>query len=89
MNLLSWDMAQPAIAKSPIGYTLFSDMGPQPNMVCEKWFSAAKLAITAKDNLQVEKLLRPKPGNGELEYPNEPMYEPPTSNGATAEKRQR
>ena len=41
-------MAQSAIAKSPIGATLFWDKGPQKNMTWEKWFSTAKLAIIAK-----------------------------------------
>ena len=53
----------------------------------EKWFEAVRLAITAKANIQVEKLLRPKPQNAELDYPHEPMYEPPTSDETTAEKR--
>ena len=50
-------MAQSAIAKSLIGVTLYWDNGPQPNIVWEKWFETVKLAITAKENIQVEKLL--------------------------------
>ena len=42
-------MAQSAIAKSPIGVTLYWDNGPQPNIVWEKWFETVKLAITAKE----------------------------------------
>ena len=82
-------MAQSAIAKSPIGVTLYWDNGPQPNIVWEKWFETVKLAITAKENIQVEKLLRPRPQSAELDYPHEPCYEPPTSDETTAEKRQR
>ena len=82
-------MAQSAIAKSPIGVTLYWDNGPQPNIVWEKWFETVKLAITAKENIQVEKLLRPRPQNAELDYPHEPCYEPPTSDETTAKKRQR
>ena len=82
-------MAQSAIAKSPIGVTLYWDNGLQPNIVWEKWFETVKLAITAKENIQVEKLLRPRPQNAELDYPHEPLYEPPTSDETTAEKRQR
>ena len=82
-------MAQSAIAKSPIGATLYWDNGPQPNIVWEKWFETVKLAITAKENIQREKLLRPKPQNAELDYPHEPLYEPPTSDETTAEKRQK
>ena len=66
-----------------IGVTLFWDTGPQPNTMWEKRFSTAKLAITARDNVQVEKILRPKPGYGEQEYPHEPIYEPPTSDLTT------
>ena len=82
-------MAQSAIAKSPIGVTLYWDNGPQPNIVWEKWFETVKLAITAKENIQVEKLLRPRRQSAELDYPHEPCYEPPTSDETTAEKRQR
>ena len=38
----------------------------------EKWFETVKLAITAKENIQVEKLLRPRPQNADLDYPHEP-----------------
>ena len=54
-----------------------------------KWFSTASLAVVAKVNIQVDKILRPKPGTGELEYPHKPMYEPTTAEETTAEKRQR
>ena len=67
------------MAQSAIGVTLYWDNGPQPNIVCEKWFETVKLAITAKENIQVEKLLRPGPQNAELDYPHEPLYEPPKS----------
>ena len=77
------------MAQSAIGVTLYWDNGPQPNIVWEKWFETVKLAITAKENIQVEKLLRPGPQNAELDYPHEPLYEPPTSDETTAEKRQR
>ena len=54
-------MAHSALAKSPIGVTLFWDKGPQPNVTWEKWFSTAKLAIIAKESIQVDKLIRPRP----------------------------
>ena len=82
-------MAQSAMARSPIGLSLFLDKGPQPNMVWEKRFSTAKLAIIAKESIQVDKLLRPRLTNADLEYPQEPIYEPPTSDETTAEKRQK
>ena len=80
-------MAQSAKMKSPIGVTLFSDIRPQTNMVWEKWFSTAKLAIVAKDNIQVDKLLRPRPQNPELRHPHEPISEPPTADETTAKKK--
>ena len=46
-------------------------------------------AILAKKNIQVEKLLRPKPIAEELDYPQERIYEPALSDETTAEKRQR
>ena len=60
-------MAQSAMAKSPIGVTLYWDNGPQPIIVWEKWFETVKFAITVKESVQVEKLLRPKPHNRELD----------------------
>ena len=75
------------MAKSPIRVTLFWNKGPLPNMVWEKCFSTAKLAIVAKDNIQVDKLLKPKPGK-KVEHPHEPMYEPLTAVETTAERRQ-
>ena len=82
-------MAQSAIAKSPFGVTLFWDKGPEPNITWEKWFSTAKLAIMPKESIQVDKLLRPRPTSAELDYPQEPIYEPTTSDETTAEKIQR
>ena len=55
----------------------------------EKWITTTKLAISAKENIQVEKLLRPKPTTEELDYPKEPIYEPAHPDETTAEKRQR
>ena len=42
-----------------------------------------------KDNIQVDKLLQPRPENDELDYPTEPNYEPALSDATTAERRQR
>ena len=55
----------------------------------EKWFETVKLAITATENIQVEKLLWPKSQNAELDNPHEPTSEPPTADETTAEKMQR
>ena len=60
-----------------------------PQQHGEKWITTTKPAISAKENLQVEKLLRPKPTVEELDYPQEPIYEPALPDETTAEKRQK
>ena len=82
-------MAQSAFSRSPIGVALFWKKGAQPTTTWEKWITTTNLAISAKENIQVENLLRPKPTAEELEYPQEPTYEPALPDETTAEKRQR
>ena len=82
-------MAQSAFTRSPIGVTLFWEKRAQPTTTWEKWITTTKLAISAKENIQVEKLLRPKPTAEELDDPKEPIYEPTLPDKTTAEKRQR
>ena len=48
-----------------------------------------KTSHIAKENIQVEKLLRPKPTAEELDYPKEPIYEPALPDETTAKKRHR
>ena len=60
-------MAQLALTRSPIGVALFWEKGAQPTTTWEKWIITTKLAISAKENIQVEKLLRPKPTAEELD----------------------
>ena len=82
-------MAQSAVAKSPIGVTPFWHKRPKPNMIWEEGFSTAKLASIAKESIQVDKLLRTRLTSAQLDYPQEPIYEPTTSDKTTAERRQR
>ena len=70
-------MAQSAMATSPLGVNFYWDKGHQPELDWDKWLSAVKLAIMVKDNIQVEKLLKPRPENEDLDYPAHPHYEPP------------
>ena len=42
-----------------------------------------------KDNIQVDKLLQPKPQSEDLYYPTKPHYDPALSDATTAKKRQR
>ena len=82
-------MAQSVLSRSPIGVALFWEKGAQPTTTWEKWITTTKQAISAKENIQVEKLLRPRPTVEELDYPQEPIYEPALPIETTAEKRQR
>ena len=82
-------MAQSVLSRSPIGVALFWEKGAQPTTTWEKWITTTKLAISAKENIQVERLVRPKPTVEELDYPQEPIYEPALLDETTAEKRQR
>ena len=86
---LPYNMAQSVLSRSSIGVALFWEKGAQPTTTWEKWITTTKLAISAKENIQVEKLLRPKPRVQELDYPQEPIYQPALPDGTTAEKRQR
>ena len=82
-------MARSVLSRSPIGVAVFWEKGAQPITTWEKWITTTKLAISAKENIQVEKLLRPKPTAEELDYQQEPIYEPALPDETTAEKRQR
>ena len=65
------------------------EKGAQPTTTWEKWITTTKPVISAKENKQVEKILRPKPTVEELDYPQEPICEPALPDKTTAEKRQR
>ena len=55
----------------------------------EKRITTTKLAISAKENIQVEKLLRPRSKAVELDYLKEPIYESALPDETTAEKSKR
>ena len=82
-------MAQSAISRSSIGVALFWAKGAKLTTTWEKWCTTKKLAITAKENVQVDRKLRPRPTAAELDYPQEPIYEPALPDETTAEKHQR
>ena len=54
-----------------------------------KMASYSKTSNYGKKNIQVDKLLQPRPENEELDYPTEPHYEPVLSDETTVERRQR
>ena len=82
-------MAQSAMTRSPLGVNFYRDKGHQPELDWGKWLSTVKLAIMVKDNIEVEKLLQPKPESEDLNYPAQPHYEPPQPDETTAERSQR
>ena len=82
-------MAQSAMTRSLLGVNFYCDKGHQSELDWDKWLSTVKLAIMVKDNIQVEKLLQPKPEREDLDYPAQPHYEPPQPDETTAERRQR
>ena len=86
---LPYNMAQSALSQTPIGVALYWEKGAQNTTTWEKWTTTTKLAISSRENIQVEKLLRPKSTAEELEYPHEPKYEPALPDETSAEKRQR
>ena len=53
------------------------------------WGATLKLAIMAKNSINVDSLLKQKQEIKELTYPAEPTYEPPTENETQAQHRER
>ena len=70
-----------------IGVTLFWEAGANPNQEWAQWFSTFKLAVMAKENLKVKKLLRTKPTPADLFYPTMPSLEDPRANETQEETR--
>ena len=81
-------MAQSTL-KSPIGVPLFWETGANPNQEWAQWFSTFKLAVMAKENLKVDKLLRTKPTPADLFYPAMPSLEEQRPNETEEELRKR
>ena len=85
-------MAQSAseiFLRSPMGIPFFWDSGMDPPV---EWLTLAttlKLAIMAKNSIDVDSLLRQKPQLKDLFYTAEPTYEPPTENKTQAQHRER
>ena len=80
-------MAQPM--KSPIGVPLYWESGANPLNERQAWFSTFKKAVMAKENMQVEQLLRNKPTLNDLFYPTIPSYEERIENSNEEEDRKR
>ena len=80
-------MAQPM--KSPVGVPLFWESGANPLIDWQAWFSTFKMAVMAKENMQVEQLLSNKPTINDLFYPTIPSYEERKENSNQGEDRKR
>ena len=81
-------MAQSRI-KTPLGVPVFWESGENPPSEWSTWFGTLRKAIMARDNLQVDKLLKLKPTRAELFYPTLPTYEEAFDGETEEEKRQR
>ena len=81
-------MAQSAV-KTPLGLPEFWETGANPPLEWSAWFGTLKMAIMARDNLQVDKLLKLKLSITELPYPALPTYEEPFEGETEDEERQR
>ena len=81
-------MAQSAL-KTPLGVPAFWETGENPPTEWSTWFGTLKMAIMARDNLQVDKLLKLKPAKTELPYPTLPTYEEPFDGETVDEERQK
>ena len=75
--------------QSPIGVPLFWESGANPTIEWQTWFSTFKMAVMAKENMQVEQLLRNKPTLNDLFYPTIPSYEERKENSNEEEDRKR
>ena len=68
-------MAQSASLKPPMGVPLFGESGANPGQEWSPWFSTFKLAVMAKENIKIDKLLRRKPTPADLFYPAMPSLD--------------
>ena len=82
-------MAQSSIPITPLGVPVFWESGANPTSEWSTWIGTLKMAIMARDNLVVDKLLKLKPTQAELFYPTLPTYEDAFEGETEDEERQR
>ena len=75
--------------KSAIAVPFFWESGANPLNEWQTWFSTFKTAVIAKENMQVQQLLRNKPTLNDLFYPTIPSYEKRKENSNEEEDRKR
>ena len=76
-------------AKTPLGVNPFWESGATPPIEWKQWFATLKMAIVARDSIDVDKLLRLKPQPKDLFYPTLPTYEEVFEGETEDEARQR
>ena len=76
------------LSRSQVGISFFWDSGMDPQVEWPTWATTLKLAIMAKDSINVDSLLRQKPEAKDLFYPAEPTYTPSTENDTQAQNRE-
>ena len=81
-------MAQSAM-KSPIGVPLFWESGENPTNEWQTWFCTFKMAVMAKENMNVDLLLRLRPTANGLFYPIMPTLEERIENTSEEDNRKR
>ena len=84
-----WDNMAQSTVKTPLGVPAFWDTGAIPPTDWNTWLGTLKMAIKARDNLQVGKLLKLKPARTELPYSTLPTYEEPFDGETVDKERQR
>ena len=83
-------MAQSAnLQRTPVGIPFYLERGIDPPTDWPTWALTLKIAIIAKESLNVDTLLRYKPEPKDLFYPAEPTYEPSVLNETQVQKRER
>ena len=62
-------------ATTPLGLNQFGESGVNPPNESKQRFATLKMAIMARDNIQIDKLLKLKSSAADLFYPTLPTYE--------------
>ena len=75
--------------RTPVGIPFYWDRGVDPPTEWPIWAATLKIAIIAKESINVDTLLRYKPEPKDLFYPAEPTCEPPGQNETQVQKRDR
>ena len=77
------------LQRTPVGIPFYWERGIDPPTDWHTWAATLKIAIIAKESLNVDTLLRYKPEPKDLFYPAEPTYEPQFQNETQVQKRER